>query len=88
MPNLQKTRDAAIMKASINPRMALHSPVLMRTKVLHDKFLFISAVDVSVGVNWLWMLKEKAKPFNPVEVAVDSTGWYIVFEDSTQLWQT
>ena len=37
-----------------------------------------------MSINRLYKLKLKARPFHPVGVAVDGTGWYIVFANSTQ----
>ena len=72
------------MKASAVPETALHNPVPVRTQFSHNRFLFISAVDIDVGINWLYLLKLKTRPFHPIDVVVDPTGWYIVFANSTQ----
>ena len=72
------------MKASAIPETALHNPVLIRTQFPYNKFLFLSAVDIDVGINWLYRLTLKTRPIHPIDVAVDRTGWYIVFANSTQ----
>ena len=83
MPNIQRQRDAEIMKASAIPETALHNPIPVRTQFSHN-ICYISAVDIDVNTNWLYMSKLKTRPFHPVDVAVDLTGWYIVFANSTQ----
>ena len=70
------------MKASDKPETAPHESIPIRTTFSHNKVLFISPADVDVHRNWRWILRQKTQPFNPVFVGVDSTGWYIVFEDS------
>ena len=84
MSDIPKGRDTEIVEASVIPETALHSPVAIRTQFSHGNFLFTSAIVIDVSINWLYMLKLKARPFHPVAVAVNPTGWYIVFANSTQ----
>ena len=84
MPNIQKRRDAEVVKPSAVPETALHSLVPVRTQFSHDIFFFNLVVDIDVGINRLYKFDLNARPFHPLDVAVDRTGWYIVFANSTQ----
>lgn len=62
---------------------ALHENTPILQSYPNQPFLYISPSDVDVHRNWKYMLKNKTFKFMPQFVGVDSTGWYVVFDDSS-----